>query len=582
MLALGIGGRFLYLYNLDYTTDVYDDKAEGYEFNEPLFLQSEYAVPALSNTVKTDKGVWVNSEYAENPKSNLRLQLLQESKAVLSNGRPVFYLINLDEKQTQYRIIADLSGVRNVKEVTFPTWGEKNGAADIQPYQGTYDPQTNTWQSDILVKNHKESGRYQTKMIVTKNSGKVEEVAFDAFKVNKPKVAATVDAAAVNKGQFDVDIQVDSIADVEKVSVPVWSKEDKSDLKHYTAQRQPDGTYKAHMDYEDFHFANGTYKASVKLTGVNGLTAKNDAGTAEINLSHPVRIRILGDTSLFKDRSLTNVTKTLATNSVSYIKGVVYNGNQKVYKTHEGYILAENLSVNEMSEDIRYVAHRGNHDQAPENSLPAFYQTNSWGVETDIHPTKDGHWVIMHDGTVDRMTNGTGNISDLTLDQIRQLRIDTGTNFSAYSADQLVVPTLEEYLTIMQSTQAMPLIEVKPQFVSPENYDTLVNLLNQYGFADRAMVISFEYNNLVEMKKRMPNLHVQLLSNGIDEQLIANAKNLGSNSGLDVNFKQVQNSIDLIARSQAEGLSINMWNVPKSKFKKAKTFGVDFLTSDPS
>lgn len=581
-VIMGFALRFLYLYLLDYTTADFDEKGEGYELTQPEFLQSQYQVPVKEEEQKIDDGLWINGEYPDTPKSALMMRLAVKNKAVLNSDRPVFHMVNIDEKQTDYQLIADLSSVRNIKSVSFAVWGKENGQTDLHLYEGTYDPDTRTWQSDVSVKNHKECGDYETKIIVKKNSGKVENLDFGAFSVSRPSITAALDGARVDKGQFEVTLNVDSVADAETVSVPIWSKEDQSDIRWYEAQKQEDGTYKAHMDYEDFNFTNGIYTAHAYFTGANGLTAEAIAGTAEINMTHPVRIRVLGDTPLFQDRGLTNVVKHLNANSMSYIKGIVYNGDQKVYKTTEGYISAVNLSVNEMTQDLRYVAHRGNHYQAPENSLPAFQQTNTWGVETDIHATKDGHWIVMHDADVDRMTNGSGKIKDLTLEEIRKFKIDAGTNAGAYSGSQLVVPTLEEYLAIMQNNQAVPLIEVKPKSVSAKEFDTLAALISKYGLSETAFVISFEYNNLVEMKKRMPNLHVQLLSDNINEGLISQAKSLGSNAGLDVDYNYAKSKLDIIVKAQAEGLSVNLWNVPSSDFAKAKSFGIDFLTSDPS
>ena len=94
-------------------------------------------------------------------------------------------------------------------------------------------------------------------------------------------------------------------------------------------------------------------------------------------------------------------------------------------------------------------AHRGCLDSHPENTLPAFKQAIALGaqmIEFDIQLTKDSALVIMHDETVDRTTNGRGNVSDLTLAQIRQL--DAGTKKGTHFAGT-PVPTFAEVLAIM-------------------------------------------------------------------------------------------------------------------------------------
>jgi glycerophosphoryl diester phosphodiesterase len=91
-------------------------------------------------------------------------------------------------------------------------------------------------------------------------------------------------------------------------------------------------------------------------------------------------------------------------------------------------------------------AHRGEHRTAPENTVPAFRAAVKMGVqqiEFDVHSTKDGKMVVMHDATVDRTTNGAGKIVDLTFDEIRAL--DAGSKFDRAFAGTKV-PTPREAL----------------------------------------------------------------------------------------------------------------------------------------
>ncbi len=76
---------------------------------------------------------------------------------------------------------------------------------------------------------------------------------------------------------------------------------------------------------------------------------------------------------------------------------------------------------------VMIAAHRGAHLEDPENSLAAFRKTISIGIdiiELDVRCTKDGVLVCMHDKTVDRTTNGKGNVKDLSFDEIRKLRTE--------------------------------------------------------------------------------------------------------------------------------------------------------------
>jgi glycerophosphoryl diester phosphodiesterase len=99
---------------------------------------------------------------------------------------------------------------------------------------------------------------------------------------------------------------------------------------------------------------------------------------------------------------------------------------------------------------VANVAHRGASGNYPENTLLAFQKALEIGVdeiELDLYLTKDGHLIIMHDSTVDRTTDGTGAISDLTLAEIKAL--DAGGVFGEQFRGERV-PTWEEALELVQ------------------------------------------------------------------------------------------------------------------------------------
>lgn len=100
---------------------------------------------------------------------------------------------------------------------------------------------------------------------------------------------------------------------------------------------------------------------------------------------------------------------------------------------------------------IVVIAHRGDHTSAPENSLLAIENAILDGadfVELDIRTTKDGKLILMHDATVDRMTNGHGKINELSFDTIRQLKLF---NKNSSNSDTLQIPTFEEALAICKN-----------------------------------------------------------------------------------------------------------------------------------
>lgn len=122
------------------------------------------------------------------------------------------------------------------------------------------------------------------------------------------------------------------------------------------------------------------------------------------------------------------------------------------------------------------VAHRGNWKQAPENSLKAIQFSMNSGIdmiEIDVQMTKDGKLVLIHDDTVDRMTNGSGKITDLTFEEVRALRLKQGEGGENSPLTSEVIPTLEEVLLLIKNKVMVNLD--KCWQIREEVYQMLVN-----------------------------------------------------------------------------------------------------------
>jgi glycerophosphoryl diester phosphodiesterase len=152
------------------------------------------------------------------------------------------------------------------------------------------------------------------------------------------------------------------------------------------------------------------------------------------------------------------------------------------------------------SERPLVIAHQGGELLAPSNTLTSFKHAVDLGVdvlEFDIHITKDGHLVTIHDPTVERTTNGKGNVHDLTLDEVQKL--DAGYRFEdldgklSYRGKGAYIPALEE---VFQSFPNMKMvIEIKddnPVERVPEISEKLWTLIQKYQKEDQVVVASFD------------------------------------------------------------------------------------------
>lgn len=154
------------------------------------------------------------------------------------------------------------------------------------------------------------------------------------------------------------------------------------------------------------------------------------------------------------------------------------------------------------------IAHRGNAVTAPENTLAAYHQAFKDGadmIETDVNISKDGHLVIIHDSTLNRTTNLTGNVHDFTLEELRLA--DAGIQFGADFKGERI-PTIEEAFQFSGQHQMAMCFEVKGlgserSFVIAKK---LVEYIGKYNAFDKIFLSSYYHDALAEAKKMAPQL----------------------------------------------------------------------------
>jgi len=159
------------------------------------------------------------------------------------------------------------------------------------------------------------------------------------------------------------------------------------------------------------------------------------------------------------------------------------------------------------------IAHRGASGYAPENTLAAFRRAVAQGVtfiETDLHLTRDVHFVAIHDDTVDRTTSGRGAVKEMTLAEIRKL--DAGAWFASEFIGERV-PILDEILDFSRKHDVVFYLELKSDgFWGGEH--ALISALRDSGEIQRMVIISFEPAILANLRKLEPLLMTGMLSDG--------------------------------------------------------------------
>lgn len=174
-------------------------------------------------------------------------------------------------------------------------------------------------------------------------------------------------------------------------------------------------------------------------------------------------------------------------------------------KTYEAFSAAAGgeLLVNRAPYNV---AHRGLAATNYENSIEAFdaaYKAGATHVELDLQLTKDNKIVIMHAENINSVTNGSGKVTDYTLDELKQFRIIKNCK-NQVLGEGVPIPTLEEVFDYFKDTDLLFLVEVKSGSASFTTY--FKEVLEKYDFRNRIVMISFNEAQLKILRKELPEV----------------------------------------------------------------------------
>lgn len=152
------------------------------------------------------------------------------------------------------------------------------------------------------------------------------------------------------------------------------------------------------------------------------------------------------------------------------------------------------------NKDFKIIGHRGAPVYAPENTLSSFAKAIEQGVdmiEFDVRLTYDGKVVVIHDRKVDRTTNGKGKVADLTLREIRKLKI----------GDDEKIPTLDEVFDLIQDR-----CEVNIEIKDPHTLWKILSYINNKATKKKILVSSNSFNLLKKARSENPELRLGVVA----------------------------------------------------------------------
>lgn len=223
------------------------------------------------------------------------------------------------------------------------------------------------------------------------------------------------------------------------------------------------------------------------------------------------------------------------------------------------------------------VAHRGLSGIEKENTLPAFVAAGNrsfYGIETDVHRTADGQFVVIHDDSTKRVSGVDFVIEETDFDTLRKLQLID--NDGTKNRIDLKIPTLREYIKTCKRYEKKSVLELKNEF-SFEDVERVINIIKEEGYIENVIFISFCFENLVRVRKILPNHEVQFLFEEYNEETIKKVKEHGF--GIDILYTSLNK--ERIDECHKLGIKVNCWIC--DDLKAAEDFvkwGIDFITTD--
>lgn len=236
-------------------------------------------------------------------------------------------------------------------------------------------------------------------------------------------------------------------------------------------------------------------------------------------------------------------------------------------------------------------AHRGGAALAPENTLASFrngLKFNPDFLEMDVHLTKDGVPVVIHDGTIDRTTNGSGRVVNYTLAELQEF--NAAAKFSGGDFGPQVIPAFAQVLDLAKDTGVRVEVEIKPT-ADVLRYNGIeqkvLDELAARGMLDRARIMAFEFDTLLRAKEIRPHvqtialLSLAFLGNTTAYQPVPALDYIATIGvdGIGVNKDLVKHT--LVDEAHRRGMRVGLWTVDsEEEIKKFIGMGVDSITTN--
>lgn len=238
--------------------------------------------------------------------------------------------------------------------------------------------------------------------------------------------------------------------------------------------------------------------------------------------------------------------------------------------------------------NAQVVAHRGLSGLEPENTVSAFIAAGNrtyFGAECDVHVTKDGKFVVIHDDNTGRVAEKNINIDESTFEEVRTVALDNicglerkivGADVHYSNRSDLVIPEMHEYINICKKYGKKCVLELKNR-IEKKYIKQIVDEIKELDYLDGVIFISFNLDNLIDLRSILPEQKIQYLVREYNKVLLDTLNKYKFD--LDVYYGSLTKNI--VEEVHANGHIVNCWTVDnKGDGERLASWGVDQITTN--
>lgn len=223
------------------------------------------------------------------------------------------------------------------------------------------------------------------------------------------------------------------------------------------------------------------------------------------------------------------------------------------------------------------VAHRGLSGIELENTNASFIAAGNrsyYGIETDVHKTSDGRFVVFHDDNTGRLCDTDVIVEETEFSTLRALHLND--KYGDTTRADTLIPTLKEYIATCKRYEKIAVLELKNEFTK-EEIDAICNEIISLDYLENVIFISFCFANMTRLRELHPGHPAQFLTSRFQPDL----PQILQAHGLDIDILYTELTEERIKDFHDHGVKVNCWTCDDKAFAEdLASWGIDYITSN--